>query len=94
MSWSTLMNHANIRTRPDILKMDIEGFEYAVLPAVLAAPQPLQPQQILMEMHADDLLARWSKNGGYLGGTSGSDIPFKPAGDMVDWAQHEKYNYD
>ena len=35
MSWSTLMNHANIRTRPDILKMDIEGFEYTLLPYLL-----------------------------------------------------------
>lgn len=54
MTWQTLMKNANIRRRPDILKIDIEGYEYSVLPAILAVPQSLQPHQILMEMHADD----------------------------------------
>jgi FkbM family methyltransferase len=36
-------------TPPDILKMDIEGFEYAVIDDVLAGP--VRPQQWLIEFH-------------------------------------------
>ena len=41
--------HAGIHSAPFILKLDVEGYEYGVIPAILAAPdtkklfQPPQP---------------------------------------------------
>lgn len=38
-------------SRVDLVKMDIEGAEYDVLPDILRAPPPLLPRQLLVEFH-------------------------------------------
>ena len=40
-----------LNTRPSYLKMDIEGFEFQVLPAMLALPLAIHPVQIAFELH-------------------------------------------
>ena len=40
-----------LNTQPAYLKMDIEGYEFQVLPAILALPPTLQPVQIGFEVH-------------------------------------------
>ena len=58
MTWESLLNHAGIRRRPDILKLDVEGYEYPAVPALLAAPEATQPLQILMELHGGGLVTQ------------------------------------
>ena len=40
-----------LNTQPAYLKMDIEGYEFQVLPAILALPPTIQPVQIGFEVH-------------------------------------------
>jgi len=53
--WASLVQQTlNLTAPPALLKMDIEGFEWEVLPALLledAASALLVPQQIAMEIH-------------------------------------------
>ena len=72
MTWKSLLRHAGIRKRPDILKLDVEGYEYYAVPALLGAPESTQPLQILMELHGDDLL-------------KGSQV--KTAGEMLEFVR-------
>jgi hypothetical protein len=50
-SYSDLLELTGIKTAPRILKMDVEGYEYSVIPDILAAPPSLWPEQIIMEVH-------------------------------------------
>jgi hypothetical protein len=53
MTWQSMLRHIGHEAHPAILKIDIEGYEYGVIPAILSAPDAQQPQQILMEIHAE-----------------------------------------
>lgn len=51
-NWTTIMHDLNHTNRTiDILKMDIEGGEYALLRKVFASSKSLLPRQILVELH-------------------------------------------
>ena len=47
---STIARELGI-SRIDLLKMDIEGYEWVVLPAIM---KDFKPRQILVEFHTDD----------------------------------------
>jgi hypothetical protein len=50
--YEALANETGINSPPKYLKMDVEGFEYQVLlESVLAAPQKIWPEQIMVETH-------------------------------------------
>ena len=51
-SWSSIMRIINARKSPDYLKMDVEGWEYTTLTAMLTSGV-LMPRQIAFELHAD-----------------------------------------
>merc|ERR1719482_2172228 len=53
MTWESMLRHIDHPSAPTILKIDIEGYEFGVIPAVLSAPDIQQPNQILMEIHAE-----------------------------------------
>lgn len=40
-------------TKPVYVKMDIEGYEYDVLPAMLSAPENIIPDQVSFELHVE-----------------------------------------
>jgi hypothetical protein len=53
VTWNSAVEALNIK-RVDYLKMDIEGSEWLVMPAILsAAKQEYLPRQISMEIHVD-----------------------------------------
>jgi hypothetical protein len=66
MTWESLLMHAGIHSHPFILKLDVEGYEYGVIPAILAAPDTKKPMQILMELHAQTI-PTFSKKAGRMG---------------------------
>lgn len=50
-TWKTILKELNIQ-RVDLLKMDIEGYEWTTLPFMLQHPDENKlPKQILFEMH-------------------------------------------
>jgi hypothetical protein len=52
MSWkSILLLIGSPTTAPTLLKMDVEGSEWDVLPAIISGPQDIQPLQIAFELH-------------------------------------------
>ena len=50
MNWTSLNALTGLKTNPDFLKMDIEGFEYPVLKSIVDSGENL-PLQIAMEFH-------------------------------------------
>lgn len=50
MTWEEAMHLASIK-RVHMLKMDIEGHEYDVLPNILHSPVQFHPEQIAFELH-------------------------------------------
>mmetsp|Transcript_51372 Transcript_51372/g.109786 ORF Transcript_51372/g.109786 Transcript_51372/m.109786 type:complete len:114 (-) Transcript_51372:184-525(-) len=74
------MIHASgLKRTPTLLKMDVEGFEYAALPALLNAPAEQQPQQIALELHAWHELQPTAT----LQMVSKGHLRFKSAGELV-----------
>ena len=51
MTWRTFAEHAGIKTAPTALKLDIEGFEWAILTSIAAEPQDTLPLSISLELH-------------------------------------------
>lgn len=52
VDWRGLVQATGIMGRPTILKMDVEGSEYATMRSLLNTPNELQPDQIALELHA------------------------------------------
>jgi len=50
MTWDSLLKLTGLTTNPDFLKMDIEGYEYAVMQSILSSGKNI-PLQIAMEIH-------------------------------------------
>ena len=50
MSWTSIVSYLRLTAPPDVLKMDIEGFEWDVLPALASSPA-LLPATISLELH-------------------------------------------
>ncbi|CAF3342166.1 unnamed protein product [Rotaria sp. Silwood2] len=54
-SWTTIIQKLNhIQRKIDILKIDIEGFEYLFFPLIMQASASSLPRQILIELHPSD----------------------------------------
>eukprot|EP00995_Heteronema_vittatum_P010746 NODE_626_length_1256_cov_285.195526_g453_i0.p1 GENE.NODE_626_length_1256_cov_285.195526_g453_i0~~NODE_626_length_1256_cov_285.195526_g453_i0.p1 ORF type:complete len:357 (-),score=81.14 NODE_626_length_1256_cov_285.195526_g453_i0:122-1192(-) len=52
LTWNSLLSYSEINTSPSLLKMDVEGFEYEVLRAMLGSTNDaLLPVQIALELH-------------------------------------------
>ena len=52
LPYHELWKHTNTTSPPKLLKIDVEGFEFGVLPAMLrASPQEIWPEQIMVEVH-------------------------------------------
>ena len=52
LSWASLLHRANVSGAPAFLKMDVEGFEWRVLPEILKPSTcALLPRQIALELH-------------------------------------------
>jgi len=52
LPYSKLWEHANIERAPKFLKIDVEGFEFGVIPHMLrSSPQETWPEQIMVEIH-------------------------------------------
>ena len=50
--WDALLKEANIKSAPSYVKMDIEGHEWSVLPAIIANSESRTlPQHIAVEIH-------------------------------------------
>jgi hypothetical protein len=52
LSWGTLVRKLGLATPPTMLKMDIEGFEWAVLESIVRSGSPLLPFSVSVELHA------------------------------------------
>ncbi|CAF4563524.1 unnamed protein product [Rotaria socialis] len=58
-SWGAIIKELNHDKRKvDILKIDIEGAEYSVFPAILTSAANSVPQQILVELHPNHPTSR------------------------------------
>lgn len=51
MAWEDVMRHLGLSAPPVFLKMDVEGFEYGILEAMVGARRELLPLQIALEVH-------------------------------------------
>jgi hypothetical protein len=63
VTWKTLLRRLNMKNPPDFVKMDIEGFEWSVIPSMLSDSSIL-PDQIAFELHFStyrDLSLGWAK---------------------------------
>ena len=54
-SWDDALAAIGV-TSVDFLKIDVEGYEYSILPAMARSPAPL-PDQVALEVHAATYLA-------------------------------------
>lgn len=54
LSWPSLLRHVKLDTPPDLVKMDIEGYEVPVMRSIISSLKHL-PSQLLMELHFGDL---------------------------------------
>ena len=50
-TWQSLLALAGLTRSPAYVKMDIEGSEWSVLPAIMSAQPELQPLQLAVEVH-------------------------------------------
>jgi hypothetical protein len=63
MSWKSIMKMLHQKSPPEYLKMDIEGYEFEVLRAILVDDY-LPPQQVAMELHyLTHVPVTWQKRG-------------------------------
>ncbi|KAI9136030.1 methyltransferase domain-containing protein [Paraphysoderma sedebokerense] len=60
-TWDTIMKDIQVQ-RVDVLKMDIEYFEWQVLPFLLDVPSDNLPIQILLEIHYDANTYTFNRN--------------------------------
>ena len=51
LPYDQIWNATQTTTPPKLLKMDVEGFEYDVINAMLSSDQSIWPEQIMMEVH-------------------------------------------
>lgn len=52
LSWTSVLDIIGIADRaPSFLKMDVEGFEWDVLPSIISSPQHTHPLQVAFELH-------------------------------------------
>lgn len=49
-TWTSILQHLNLKTSPDFVKMDIEGYEYPVLTNMIQTNY-LLPVEIALELH-------------------------------------------
>lgn len=52
VDWQTLLQLGGLRRAPPLVKIDAEGYEFEMMRSLLAAPPQMQPEQLIIEVHA------------------------------------------